>query len=167
MPPSHISLGPGLSPREAASDAIHRFIEGLDTSDAELVRSAFYDDSVIDTTGTGEALGRPGGQIDGLEQIENTILKLVGPLDSGHHLSNFRVKLNATMDEAEVTTNVLAQHFRAGQGRKGGVRHSFTMRNKYHSEVTKDRSASVELWRIKKIAISCMWTEGDVSVVYG
>lgn len=161
----HENLGPGLSPREAAADAINRFVLALDLNDAELMRSAFTTDGVLDKSGLKKVMGGDPGADNGIAEILNGTLALIGPMDSSHHLSNFRVKLSNDQTEADVTCHVWAQHFRGGDGSNPSKRDYLLFGNIYLADVVKDGQGDDALWKIKRIGMHNLWCEGDVGVV--
>ena len=114
----------GLSDREAAVEAVLRFFEGLDDADASLVHSAFTPDATVDLSPISN-IGTPFSELSGRDTIVDRLLKSVGPLDSTHHLSNFRV--NVIGDSATLTCYALAQHFRTSQGPLPEERRYFLM----------------------------------------
>ena len=163
--PANIHLGPGLSHREGAIDAIYRFVEALDRADADLLRSAFANDGVIDLSGLTPCTGKPYDEKKGVEAIVNSVLAHVGPMDSSHHLSNFRVKMNSDQSQAEVTCYALAQHFKSGEGHDPSKRDYVIMGNTYWADVAKGSDEEDALWRIKKIEVTNVWSEGDLAAI--
>lgn len=159
-----IDLGPGLTPREAAVDAMYRLVHGLDFNDADLLRSAFVEDAIFDISGLSPATGREHPEQKGIESIVNGVLAHVGPMATSHNISNVRVKLNDTMDQAEVMCYVIAQHFRPGEGYDAFKRDYVLYGNSYWADVVKVRVGDDALWKIKRFEIQVMWTEGDMSV---
>lgn len=107
--PAHIHLGAGLSPREGAIDALYRYVEGLDRADENLLRSAFTSEAVLDLSGLTPTTGVTYEEMKGIDTIVNSVLSHVGPMDSQHQMSNFRVKLSQSQNEAEVTCYVLGE----------------------------------------------------------
>ena len=162
--PVHLNLGPGLSAREAAADAINRFVLALDLNDADIMRSAFTEDGVLDKSGLMAPLGQDPGADHGIDQIIAITLAHVGPMGSSHHLSNFRLKLNGDETEAEVTCHALAQHFRPGEGLDPSKRDYLLFGNIYHADVVKDGPEENALWKIKRIGMYALWCEGDTGV---
>ena len=111
-----INLGPGLSPREGAIDAIYRYTEGLDRADESLLCSAFALEGIVDLSGMTPRTGNVHDEMKGIESIVVGVLAHVGPMDSAHRLSNFRVKINQHQTQAEMTCYALAEHFKPGEG---------------------------------------------------
>lgn len=70
-------------------------------------------------------------------------------MDSSHHLSNFRVKLNGRQDEAEVYCYALAQHFRKGEGGDPKNRQYLLFGNTYSADIVK--SEDEDIWRIRYV----------------
>src|SRR6202012_909960 len=106
-------LGPGLTPREAASDALYRFTQALDDNDSTLLRSSVTLDAMVDRSGLSPGTGRDLPPTQGIELIDRFVLGTIGPMDTSHHVSNIRVKLDQDEKEAEVTCYVIAEHYKA------------------------------------------------------
>lgn len=154
----------GLTNREAIIDALLRFVEGLDDADPSLLHSAFTPTASVDTRPI-SSIGIPFSEYSGRDTIVSTLLTAVGALDTTHQLSNFRVNVTGEEDKATLTCHALAQHFRAGQGASTAPEHGayFLMGNRYQSELVRDGQD----WRIEKLVIKCVWSQGDVSVLTG
>lgn len=162
MSTASISLGPSLSPREAAIDAIYRFLQALDDADENLLRSAFISDAIVDRSGLTTATGIPFPILQGISDIEHGILGTIGRMDTGHHVSNVRVKLTDNGEKADVTCYVLAQHCRPGEGPSPKFEMHLAMGSRYSAVVVKDNSDG--LWKIEKAELHCLWSEGDLGV---
>lgn len=147
-------LGTGLSPREGAIDAIYRFTLALDRADASLLRSAFFTDGAVDLSGLTRSTGKTYGEKKGVETIVNSVLAHVGPIDTAHHLSNFRVRMNGTQTKAEVTCYALAQHFMPGEGQIPSMRDYLIMGNSHWADVGKDSNSDDALWKIRRIEVT-------------
>ena len=160
-----IGLGPGMSPREGAVDAIFRFCQALDDNNEELLRSAFLQDGTVDLSGLATCTGKSYTDQTGIENIVNGVFAHVGPIDSFHHLGNLRVKLNDAQNQAEITVYSVAQHFKKGEGNDPSNRNSLLMGNRYWAEVVKPDDASDGLWRIRRIEVSNHSCEGDLAVL--
>ncbi|KAK4497915.1 hypothetical protein PRZ48_010570 [Zasmidium cellare] len=159
-----INLGPGQTPREAAADALYRLVHGLDFNDADLIRSAFVEDGVLDISGLSPATGMDHPEQKGVENIVNGVLGHVGPMATSHSITNVRVKLNDKMDRAEVMTYVIAQHFRPGEGHDVSNRDYALFGNSYWADVVKVGEGDDALWKIKRFECQNLWAEGDGSV---
>jgi hypothetical protein len=83
----------GLTDREAAIDAVLHFVEGLDDGDASLVRSARSPKMPLSTSRPSATLASHSPSSVYRDTIVDKLLKSVGPLDSTHHVSNFRVNM--------------------------------------------------------------------------
>lgn len=156
---SNISVIPrDLTDREAAIDAVLRFVIGLDDSDADLVRSAFTKDAVADLR-PASVIGVELPELKGRDAIASGLLKTVGPLDTMHASSNFRVWIDD--ETAKLTCAVIAKHFPPGEGPSPKHAKSFTMGNRYTANlVRQDRT-----WLIAHITVACDWSEGDIGVL--
>jgi hypothetical protein len=159
-----LNLGPDLSPRDGAADAINRFVLALDLFDADIMRSAFTTDGVLDKSDLEKVTGQNMGEDSGIEEIIKGTLAHVGPMDSSHHLSNFRVKLDDNQTQAEVTCHALAQHFKHGEGSDPSKRDYLLFANMYYANVVKEEQGDDALWRIRRIGMHNLWCEGDIGV---
>jgi len=157
-----IHLGPGLTPREAATDALYRFTQALDDNDSSLLRSSVTLDASVDRSGLSPVTGQAFPPAKGIEIIERFVLGTVGPVDTGHHVSNVRVKLNEHKNEAEVTCYVVAEHFKAGEGQSPEKSTSLRVGTRYRADVVEDREDG--LWKIKAVDLVTLWSVGDLSV---
>ena len=160
----HQNLGPGLSPREAAADAINRFVLALDLNDADIMRSAFTTDGVLDKSGLKKVIGGDPGVENGIDEILEGALAYIGPMDSSHHVSNFRVKFDSDQTEADVICHVWAQHFKSGEGPDPSKREYILFGNIYYADVVKDGQGDDALWKIKHIGMHNLWCEGDIGI---
>ena len=160
-----IHLGPGLSPREGAIDAIYRFTQALDDADENLLRSAFAVDGVVDLSGLTPCTGKSYDEKKGVESIVNSVLAHVGPMDSAHHLSNIRVKMYTDQMRAELTCYALAQHFKPKEGQDPSKRNYLIMGNSYWADIVRDGDGEDALWKIRRIVVTNMWSEGDLAAL--
>ena len=84
-------------------------------------------------------------------------------LDTTHTLTNFRVALNEDQDEAKVVCYGEAQHSKKGQGLVAGVKDYYLVMSKYDALVVRKSSE----WRIKRLDIKPIWSQGTPSVFVG
>ena len=157
-------LGPNFSPREAAIDALYRFLDALDSNNAQLAHSAFTATAIVDRSGLSAATGFPFPIVQGIKDIKEQILGTVGRMDTGHHVSNVRAKLDEREERADVTCYVMAHHKRAGEGPDPRKSMHLTMGSRYEAAIAKDKAERNGLWRIEKIELKCLWSEGDLRV---
>lgn len=155
-----VGIHAGLSDREAVIDAVLRFVIALDDNDEGLLISAFTEDAVVDL-GPASVIGIPFSELSGRDKVAKTLLKSVGPLDTTHMTSNFRVSVVG--DTAQLSCYALASHFRPGQGPSPEHHKGFTMANRYTTELVRDDGA----WRIRHMVINCTWSDGDIGVITG
>ena len=150
----------GMSDREAAIDALTRFVVSLDDGDAELLTSSLTEDVIMDLTPFSKA-GFDFQPLVGRETVVPKMMAVVGTvMDTTHHISNFRVTLDR--DVAELSCYVLAQHFRKGQGPSDAFQDFYLMGNRYKGSVVR---AEEGLWRIKSLTIEPAWTQGNINVI--
>jgi hypothetical protein len=139
-------------------DALHRFAFGLDAADRELLESAFTEDVLFDVSQVGdEQSGFP--PIEGRESVVGMLLLSMGPLDTMHALSNFRVHVDG--DRAALNCYAMAQHFRPGEGPSRDKTDQVMMGNKYDAELVRDG----DIWRIRRITIVTVWSQGNPDVL--
>ncbi|KAK5687222.1 hypothetical protein LTS10_001360 [Elasticomyces elasticus] len=149
----------GLTDREAAIDAIIRFVNSLDDGDSELLSSALTEDVVVDLTPFNKS-GFNFSVLASKASVIDRMIPFVGTgLDTTHHTSNFRVKVTA--DTATLSCHVLAQHFRKDEGPLDAFQDCYMMGNRYQANVVRDGA----LWKIEKIVISAAWTQGNIGVL--
>lgn len=160
--PTSIHLGPGLTAREAAIDAIHRFTQALDDNDTILLRSCITSDAMVDRSGLSAVIGQELPPTPGIELIEKFVLGTVGPLDTSHQVSNIRVKLNEHGKAAEVTCCVIAEHYRLGDGKDPQKSVRLSVCSRYRADVVEDEKE--RLWKIKKVHLVALWSAGDLRV---
>ena len=65
-----------------------------------------------------------------------------------------------TGDEGHLDCYALAQHFRAGEGPEPKHR-GFLMGNRYDTDLARGEGK----WRVRRLVVICMWSEGDIKVV--
>lgn len=147
-----VGLGPGTTPREHALDAIYRMAGGLDYNDEELFCSAFVEDVEFDNTDLSRILGQEMSPINGLQALVAGVLARVGPLATGHQISNTRVKLEAGLQRGEVSCLALAQHKATDQGQDPAAR-GLVFGNHYRAEVVKTGDGEEALWKVKKFVV--------------
>ena len=139
-------------------DALNRFAFGLDAADRGLLESAFTDDVLFDVSRVGdEDSGSP--PIEGRESVVGMLLMSMGPLDTMHALSNFRVRVDG--DRAVLNCYAMAQHFRPGEGPSRHTTDQVMMGNKYDAELVRDG----DIWRIKRLTIVTVWSQGNPDVL--
>ncbi|KAK0924318.1 hypothetical protein LTR48_002503 [Friedmanniomyces endolithicus] len=149
----------GLTDREAAIDAVIRFVCSLDEGDEELCASSLTEDAIMDLTPF-QKLGWASQAVAGRAAVVDILMKRVGrPLDTTHSATNIRCTVNG--DTAELTSSVLAQHFRAGEGPSPKHQDYYLFGNKYQADLVRES----ELWRMKKLTISPAWVQGNPEVM--
>ncbi|KAF2159003.1 hypothetical protein M409DRAFT_30539 [Zasmidium cellare ATCC 36951] len=149
----------GLTDREAAIDAVIRFVCALDQGDAELSASSLTKDSIMDLTPF-RKVGMERGIAEGRDAIVKVLMDAVGkPLDTTHSATNIRCTVQG--DSAELTTCVLAQHFRRGEGPSPEFQDYYLFGNQYAAQIVRDG----ELWRIKRLTITPAWVVGNPEIM--
>ncbi|MCZ4549357.1 nuclear transport factor 2 family protein [Gordonia rubripertincta] len=140
------------------TDALIRFAFGLDAGDKEILESAFTEDVVFDVSQVGdERSGFPA--IEGRDSVVGMLLMSMGPLDTMHALSNFRVHVGG--DVARLNCYAMAQHYRPGEGRPRDKTDQVMMGNKYDAELVRDGAG----WRIRRLTIVTVWSQGNPDVL--
>ena len=147
----------GLSDRDACIDVVVRSMEGLDDGNEELLLSAFAEDIVYDLTGV-SVIGRELGVISGRDELIPYVAQFHQSLDTLHHLTNIRVDVQG--EEASLTSYVLAQHHRKGEGSQTD-KEGLLNGNRLKASLSKDASGN---WLIKKVVVTNGWARGDLSV---
>jgi len=144
-----------LSKREAIIDAVYRGVLGLDTNDVALFKSAWVQEQDI-------TFDLNGAVITGWDAIDENVMRLVGPMDTTHTITNVRVDVKDGVDTAVATTHATAQHFRPGEGgdpaSKGLLAGAL-----YNVDLVEDKKDG--LWKVKHWAVKVVWFDGDMSIL--
>jgi len=144
--------------RYEIADALHRYCFGLDHGDADSLASAFTEDCVFDFRPAGKRLHLDFGVITGRQAILDSVLPLIGPLDTSHTASNLQIEIGD--DSATLSAFVMSQHFMPREGAKRGAEHALLM-NRYDCELVRD----AQKWRFKRITVSNSWSQGDPEIL--
>lgn len=148
-----------LTDREAAIDAIVRFVVSLDSGDADMCTSSLTHDAIMDLTPLSN-IGMQRGVVEGRDTVVNTLMTAVGkPLDTTHSATNIRCSVDG--DSADLTCCVLAQHFRRGEGPKPEFREYYLMGIQYVATILRVE----DLWRVSKLVLTPAWTVGNPDVM--
>jgi hypothetical protein len=148
---------PSLSERDAIADALYRAAIGCDHNDAALFNSAWAGEDV-----SFEIHDDNKRVMSGLSVIRKNILEVVGPMDTTHSTSTVRVNLKGGADTATLTAISTAQHCPPGMGRDP-TGPKYTTGGEYAVDLIRDESG---VWRIKRLVLRIIWTQGDPSVVW-
>lgn len=144
--------------RYEIADTLHRYCFGLDHGDADSLASAFTEDCVFDFRPAGKRLHLDFGLITGRQAILDSVLPLIGPLDTSHTASNLQIEI--TDDSATLTAFIMSQHFMPREGAKRGAENALLM-NRYDCELVRDGRK----WRFKRITVSNAWSQGDPEIL--
>ena len=148
-----------LTPTEQVIDTLYRCVNSLDVPDIALLESSLHKDAVWIFTGIE---GMP--TMNGLDEIRANCYDRVSRLDTLHHLSNFRVKIDPDGKSAALTCGSVARHMRPGTGTTLGSPH-YTSGAIYNVDLTSDGPDG--LWKITRFVLNLVWVEGDQSVMAG
>ena len=146
------------SDRYEIADALHRFAFGLDHGDADSLTSAFTEDCVLDFRPAGKKLGLDFPKLTGRQAIVDTLIPLLGPLDTSHTVSNVQIEISE--DSATLYCYVLAQHFMPREGPRPGTENALLM-NRYDGQLARDG----QKWRFKQIIIDNAWAQGNPEIL--
>jgi len=146
------------SDRYEIADALHRFAFGLDHGDADSLASALTEDCVLDFRPAGKKLGLDFGKLTGRQAIVDTLIPLLGPLDTTHTVSNLQIEISE--DSATLYCYVMAQHFMPRQGSVPGSENALLM-NRYDCELIRDG----QKWRCRKMTIDNSWAQGNPEIL--
>ncbi len=144
--------------RTEIADTLFRYAFGLDHGDPDSLTSAFTADCVLDFTAAGRRLGISFPVLSGHEGLIETLLPMIGPLDTSHNPSNLQVEVNG--DSATLHAYMESQHFMPGDGPKQGTEYALLM-NRYEGELVRDGMK----WRISRLMIDNAWAEGDPGIL--
>ncbi|KAL2812540.1 SnoaL-like domain-containing protein [Aspergillus granulosus] len=150
-------LSPALTVREAITDAVTRFLVGLDTPDKHLFESAFIKSATLSVN---------GNVFEGLSSIMTGCYDLIGKLDTTHFLTNVRINVEACGKKAGVTASALSQHYRPGEGLQGGGKDALVMGSLYWVELVRDEGEE-EFWRIQHLTLRSAWADGEWWILKG
>ncbi|KAK4502107.1 hypothetical protein PRZ48_005530 [Zasmidium cellare] len=149
----------GLTDREAAIDAVIRFVCALDEGDADLSASSLTEDAVMDLTPF-QKVGMDRGLAEGRSNIVKILMDAVGkPLDTTHCATNIRCTVQG--ESAELKSCILAQHFRRGEGPDPKFQDHYLFGNQYAAQIVRDG----ELWKIKRLTITPAWVAGNPEIM--
>ncbi|KAL2828331.1 SnoaL-like domain-containing protein [Aspergillus pseudoustus] len=158
IPSLSARLNPPLQGREAITDAITRFLVGLDTDDKTLFESAFTETASLNINGS---------VTEGLPALITGCYDRIGKLDTTHFLTNVRINLEEGGKKANATASALSQHYRPGEGMVGG-KDALLVGSLYWVELVKDESGGEregEFWRIQHFILKSTWADGPWAVL--
>jgi len=148
----------GLTDREAAIDALIRFVVALDDGDSKLSASSLTENAVMNLV-----FGKSGMQsrkVEGRDSIVDILMSRIGKaMDTTHMATNIRCEVNG--DKAELTSTILAQHFRLGEGQPPEAQEYFMNGNKYQSTIVR----AGDVWKIETVTIEPAWTLGNPAIM--
>jgi hypothetical protein len=144
--------------RYEIADALHRYCFGLDHGDADSLASALTEDCVFDFRPAGKRLHLDFPLITGRQAILESVLPLIGPLDTSHTAANFQIEISD--DSATLSVSVMSQHFMPREGTHRGAENALLM-NRYDCELLRDGVK----WRLRRITISNAWAQGDPEIL--
>lgn len=132
-----------LAARRDINDAVQRYMRGLDRLDAELQRSAFHADAVIDC----------GLMKGGVDEFVPFAQDLLAGMDATHHLLG-QVRIEMHGDTAHGECYFQAWHRTVGDG--GAVRDLFIAGRYVDEYACRDRQ-----WRISARTLVTDWVKDD------
>jgi SnoaL-like domain len=144
--------------RYEIADALHRYCFALDHGGADSLASALTEDCVFDFRPAGKKLHLDFPLITGRQSILESVLPLIGPLDTSHTASNLQIEISD--DSATLSAYVMSQHFMPREGSRRGAENALLM-NRYDCELVRDG----EKWRLRRIVISNAWAQGDPEIL--
>jgi len=144
--------------RYEIADALHRYAFGLDHGDADSLASAFTEDCVFDFRPAGKKLALDFAKLTGRQAVVDTLIPLLGPLDTSHTVSNLQIEI--TDDSATLYAYVMSQHFMPRRGSRRGSDNALLM-NRYDCELVRDG----QKWRFKRVMIDNAWAQGNPEIL--
>ena len=144
--------------RGEIADALYRYAFGLDHGDPDSLASALTEDCVLDFSAGGGKLGIDFPVLNGRDAAVQTLIPMLGPLDTSHTASNLQIEVSG--DTATLHGYIMSQHFMPGQGSRSGSDYALLM-NRYDGELVRDGAK----WRFKRIIIDNAWAEGDPGIL--
>ena len=144
--------------RYEIADALHRYCFGLDHGDADSLASALTEDCIFDFGPAGKKLRLDFPKISGRQAILDSVLPLIGPLDTSHTATNLQIEISD--DSATLSAYVMSQHFMPREGSRRGSENALLM-NRYDCDLVRDK----EKWRFRRITIDNGWAQGDPEIL--
>jgi hypothetical protein len=144
--------------RYEIGDALHRYAFGLDHGDADSLASALTEDCIFDFRPAGKKLRLDFPLVSGRRAILDSVLALIGPLDTSHTATNLQIEISD--DSATLSASVMSQHFMPREGCRRGSENALLM-NRYDADLVRDG----EKWRFKRITIDNAWFQGDPEIL--
>src|SRR5947199_3923915 len=144
--------------RYEIADALHRYAFGLDHGDADALASAFTEDCVFDFRPAGKKLELDFAKLTGRQAIVDTLIPLLGPLDTSHTVSNVQIEISD--DSTTLYAYVMSQHFMPRQGCRRGSENALLM-NRYDCELGRDG----QKWRCKRVTMDSASPEGNPEII--
>ena len=144
--------------RYEVADTLHRYAFGLDHGDADSLASALTEDCVIDFRRADKKLHLGFPLITGRQAILDSVLPLIGPLDTSHTATNLQIEISD--DSATLCAYVMSQHFMPHEGSQRGAENALLM-NRYDCELARNG----QKWRFKRITIDNAWSQGDPEIL--
>ena len=140
------------------ADALYRYAFGLDHNHPDSLASALTEDCVFDFRPAGKKLEISFPLLQGRDAILQSVLPLIGPLDTSHAASNLQIEVGD--DTATLTAYVMSQHFMPHEGPKRDTEFALLM-NRYDCELVRDGTK----WRFRRIHIDNAWAQGDPEIL--
>jgi hypothetical protein len=144
--------------RYEIADALHRYAFGLDHNDPDSLSSALTEGCLFDFTPAGKRLGIRFSLVSGRDAILQSVLSLIGPLDTSHSATNLQIEISG--DTASLYCYVQSQHFMPRDGSRPDTEYALLM-NRYDCELIRDGAK----WRFKRITIDNTWALGNVDIL--
>ena len=144
--------------RYEIADALHRYAFGLDHNHADSLVSALTEDCQFDFTPAGKKLGIQFSAVTGRDAILQSVLGLIGPLDTSHSASNLQIDI--CVDTATLFGYLQSQDFMPRVGCRPNSEYALLM-NRYDCELVRDGAK----WRFKRIKVDNAWALGNVDIL--
>ena len=144
--------------RSEIAETMYRYAFGLDHGDPDSLASALTEDCVIDFTSAAKKLGIDFSVLKGRAAILETLVPMLGPLDTSHTASNLQIEVSD--DTATLHGFMMSQHFMPGNGSRRGSDYALLM-NRYDAELVRDGMR----WRFRRVTIDNAWAEGDPEIL--
>jgi hypothetical protein len=113
---------------------------------------------VFDFRPAGKKLKLDFPKVAGRQAILDSVLPLIGPLDTSHTASNLQIEISD--DSATLSAYVMSQHFMPREGSRRGSENALLM-NRYDCDLVRDG----QKWRFKRITIDNAWAQGDPEIL--
>lgn len=144
--------------RLQVEDVMNRLAMGLDHDDPGVLASAFTEDAIADFSPAAAKVGLEFPVVTGRDAIVGAC-RAIGALETSHSVTNIQVMIDG--NDATLQAQVMAQHFRLGDGSAPGRTRHCLLLERFGGTLTRER----DTWRLRRLTIDNVWTDGDATII--